>query len=183
MTEDERLLKNLRRGDASAIEEIIDIYSPYVVKVIMNQLGSSASMEDAEELASNVFYSLWQNRAKLRTDNLRGWLAACARNAAVSHVRKNRAEMVDIEDYIAVSGENVEKLCEQQERSRYLTSTLDKLDRVTRQVFVRHFYYGETLSDISQALSLNNSTVKSRLRRGKEKLKEELIKGGYSCED
>ena len=183
MTEDEHLLQKLRSSDTSAVEEIIDKYSHYVVSVIMNRLGSSASIEDAEEQASDVFFSLWQHRHRLRTDNLRGWLAAAARNSACSSLRKKHFETSDIDDCLTVADVDMEKLAEENERSEYLKRTLDVLDKQSREIFVRYFYLSQTAADISKALSLNLSTVKSRLRRGRAKLREELIKGGYSCED
>ena len=183
MTEDERLLGMLHCGDTSAMEEIIGKYSNYVAAVIINRLGSCASAEDVEEQASDVFYSLWRSRNRLRTDNLRGWLAAAARNKASGFLRKHRIETVDVDDCITVAGDDIEALAEESERAAYLKRSLTRLEPGAREVFIRRYYYGQTLADISNALSLNLSTVKSRLRRGREKLREELIKGGYSCED
>lgn len=182
MSEEIRLLRQLRNSDTGAIEKIIDKYSPYVVTVIMNRLGAFSSMEDAEELASNVFYSLWEHRQRLSTDNLRGWLAAAARNEACSFLRKKRFETVDIDDCITIAANDTQKLCEEKERNEYLRRTLAELDDQSHEVFVRYFFYGQSIAAISDIMSLNQSTVKSRLHRGKAKLREKLILGGYCCE-
>ncbi|MEF9971380.1 MAG: sigma factor-like helix-turn-helix DNA-binding protein, partial [Oscillospiraceae bacterium] len=49
-----------------------------------------------------------------------------------------------------------------------------------REIFLRHYYYYQALAQISVEMEINVSTVKTRLRRGREKLKEILHEGGYS---
>ena len=46
-----------------------------------------------------------------------------------------------------------------------------------REVFLRHYYYAQTVREIAAAMDLKESTVKTRLRRGREKLKAMLTKG------
>ena len=183
MSDEIRLLRQLRIGDTSAVEKIMDKYTPYVITVIVNRLGENASAQDAEELASNVFYSMWTHRKELRTDNLRGWLAASARNEACSFLRRNRPEIIDTDDCIIIADDDTQKLCEEKERSELLSRTLGELDAQSRETLVRFYYFGQSLSDISEAMSLNLSTVKSKLHRGKAKLKNKLISGGYNYVD
>ena len=52
---------------------------------------------------------------------------------------------------------------------------MDSLPEKDRQIFLRHYYYGQTVADISREMKMPESTVKSRLRRGREKMKEYLI--------
>ena len=183
MNEETRLLYRLRLGDTTAVEKIMDKYSPYVVTVIMNRLGAYADMSDAEELASNVFFSLWVNRRSIRTENLRGWLAAAARNEACSFLRKKRVETVDIDDCILIAADDTQKRCEDIERSELLTRTLGELDEQSREAMVRFYFFGQSLNAISEEMALNLSTVKSKLHRGKAKLKDKLISGGYGYVD
>ena len=51
-----------------------------------------------------------------------------------------------------------------------------------REIFLRHYYYFQPLARIAEELSMNLSTVKTRLRRGREKLKDELKRRGYDVE-
>ena len=64
-----------------------------------------------------------------------------------------------------------------------LSRALNSLDRADRELFVRHYYYGQTVAEIGAALAVNPSTVKVRLHRGRKKLKELLLKRGYLCEN
>ena len=176
-----QLLRKLKKGSTAALDEIMIRYEKYVAAVIINQLGAYANKEDTEELMSNVFYSLWTHRSELRTDNLRGWLAASARNEARALLRRYRPETVDIEDCVFI--DDSENPVSQKEMVSVLRNTLDVLDRKSREIFVRHFYYGQTVAAISEDMALNPSNIKSSLQRGKEKLRRELQKGGYEYEN
>ena len=60
------LLLLRQEDDPAALEFLIKIYTPYVFSVLRRKLGSFAQSEDIEELASNVFFSLWQHRKRLK---------------------------------------------------------------------------------------------------------------------
>lgn len=49
-------------------------------------------------------------------------------------------------------------------------------------MFLRHYYYGQSVSEIGAAMGRNPATIKTRLHRGRKKLKELLLERGYSCE-
>ena len=68
---------------------------------------------------------------------------------------------------------------EERERVRRAVEALPDGDR---EVFLRHYYYFQPLAQIGSELDMNLSTVKTRLRRGREKLKEELRRRGYDVE-
>lgn len=176
---DRQLIAALGKDNTDVLARIMDTYSHYVATVIHNQLGAFACPEDTEELTANVFVSLWQNRKKLRTPHLRGWLAAAARNEARSLLRKRRLLTVSQEDILLVSGDTAQKLTERQERSRFIRGAIEALGRPDREIFLRYYYYDQTLSEIAEEMGLNPNTVKSRLRRGRDKLKETIEKGDF----
>ena len=82
-----QLIRRLRRGELSALEAVIERYTPYVSAVIRNQLCSFSRDEDVEELAADVFLALWNHRNRLTTEHLRGFLGTVARNRARSFLR------------------------------------------------------------------------------------------------
>lgn len=69
--DDQRLVKRLRSGDESVLSEIIFKYNRYVSTVIANQLRDFKNTLVIEELASDVFFELWQNRDRLTTSHLK----------------------------------------------------------------------------------------------------------------
>lgn len=73
---DKKQIKLMQRGDEKALESIILTYTNYVGTIIANQLGSFCDCQTVEELASDVFFSLWQNRNTLTKNNIKSWLVA-----------------------------------------------------------------------------------------------------------
>lgn len=179
--EEKTLLKGLKEGKEDVLAAIIDQYTAYVATVIRNQLGAEAQVTEIEELASTVFFTLWQKRHTILTTHLRGWLGVVARNCARSYLRKQKREgnMVSLEELIVVSGDRAEELLEAKERSRILNLALLELGEPDSEILKRYYYKEEKISSIAQHLEMNPEAVKSRLRRGRAKLKEILQREGY----
>lgn len=59
---------------------------------------------------------------------------------------------------------------------------VDSLPVPDREVFLRHYYYAQTVAEIADRMDLNESTIKTKLRRGRMKLKETLNKEGVFSE-
>lgn len=178
MTERE-LLRALRRGDTRAVEAAIDLCGAYVAAVIHNQLGRLSSPEDVEELSSDVFLALWQNREKLRGDSLRPWLGTVARNRARSHLRKLGELTVPEDELLTVATDCTETLASERERRRTLARAVSELGEPDGEIFVRRYYYNQSIPNIAAETGLHPENIKTRLRRGREKLKAILEKGGF----
>ncbi|MCD7823419.1 MAG: sigma-70 family RNA polymerase sigma factor [Oscillospiraceae bacterium] len=184
--DDQRLVKRLRSGDEDVLGEIIFKYNRYVSAVIANQLRDFNSTAVIEELASDVFFELWQNRNRLTSSHLKGWLGTVSRNKAKNYIRAQRLQTEsldekieeDLGDFIAVPEEflNLEK----EEQARELRLALKKLKRHERETVIRYYYYNQTVAKISEETGTKIETVKSRLRRGRNSLKEILENGGLT---
>lgn len=183
MKQTDDLLKRLRAGEVDALEQIIRSNSPYVAAVITYQLGTFGSRADVEELTSDVFLALWQWRGRLETNHLRGWLSVTARNKARDHLRKCKIQTTELEDWLTVTSDGADRLLEAKERNMLLKQALDRLDAETKELFLRHYFYGQSTADMAEELKMNRSTIKNRLARGRKKLKSVLEEGGYDLED
>ena len=179
-TADQKLMTALAEDDGTALARIIDRYANYVATVIANQLGAFAAREDTEELTANVFVALWQHRRGLKTPHLLGWLAATARNEARRHLREKRLLTVPEEDIVLVSDDMAQRLAEDHERTALVREAVLALDWPDREIILRYYYYGQKAAEIADEMDMNVETVKSRLRRGREKLKKRLGEGGLS---
>ena len=183
MTDEKVLLSRLCQEDVSALEAIMDAYTPYVLAVLSRSLGRFQTPEDLEELASNVFYALWRHRRRMKTDHLRGWLSKVAANEAKSFLRQRRLDTVPMEDYLNLPQEDVERLAEAGERARIIRQALGSLEPSDQEIFFRYYAREETVAEIAAQMGWKLPTVKSRLQRGREKLKQILTEGGYHLED
>lgn len=175
---DTELLRRLRRGDETAVEEAVDRYGAYVAAIVHRSLGRLSRPEDVEELSSDVFFALWQKRGSLRGDSLRPWLAAVARNRARSHLRSLGPMPDESWSEPETVSASAELLAEERENRAELAAAMAVLGAEDREMLLRHYCGGESVPEIATERGLHPENVKSRLRRGREKLKKLLEKGG-----
>jgi RNA polymerase sigma-70 factor (ECF subfamily) len=174
-------LRAMRRGDQNALGWLIERYTPYVSAIIGSILSASPTA-DIEELASDVFVSLWTHADEVRPDALRAWLGAVARNKARNRLRTVRPESPLEDDVLTLSDDSLQQEAEQRELYRAVQTAVLQLQQPDREIFLRHYYYYQPVAEIGAQMNMNESTVKSRLRRGREKLKTMLIQGGFADE-
>jgi len=86
------------------------------------------------------------------------------------------------DDIIIISDSDPVFEMEQQEQAKRVKQAILMLQHPDREIFLRHYYYYQSVAEISEEMDINISTVKTRLRRGRNKLKELLCQGGYSDE-
>ena len=177
--EDEALLTELKKGNIEILETVISHYCAYVSTIIRNQLGEGCAEADVEELASEVFFILWQKRSSIRTTHLRGWLGVVARNQARSFQRKHKIQTVCIDDVIIVDDDRFDKLLEKKERARLLNLALQEIGEPDGQVLKMYYYNEMSISSIAAYLQLHPEAVKSKIRRGRNKMKNILRREGY----
>ena len=168
MTE-EQLVKSLGRGELSALEALMDRYTPYVSSVASRILRGRGA--DVEELTADVFLAAWDNRDKLRPGKVKGWLGAVARNRAFNLLRADRDSLPLEEDILLLETEGPDRELDKKETARVVNGALSRLDKPQRELFVRHYYYGQTVQEAALVM-----------RRGRETLKAILEQEGYGHE-
>lgn len=178
--DEEKLVQALRKGEIAALEELIVSHNPFVYSIIAEILKGRS--QECEELTQDVFLAVWDNRKKLEAGKLKSYLSVIARNRAFSLLRKYREELPLEEDILIYDNEDIQLKIEQKELSRLLNEALEQLPEEQRDLFVRHYYYGQTVSEASEIMGVNESTAKSWLKRGREKLKAILIDKGIEYE-
>lgn len=181
--EEREALKRLRHGEEQALVWLIERYGPYVNTIVFQILGSFATVSDMEEVSSDVFFTLWNNAGRIADGKTKAYLGGIARNKAKEWVRKAGRELPLEGDVLLISGEDPEHTLTKREQARFLKNAILSMDSPQREIFLRYYYYCQPVAAIAEALSLNPATVKTKLHRGRKKLREQLIKGGYFVEN
>lgn len=172
MTEDEKLIHNIRRKRRGALDKVIDLYTPYVGTVIYNVIGSAMTKEDMEEVILDTFVSLWRNADKFDSQKgcLRTYLGTMARNLAKNKLASQNINAELTENIIAVHSEPYNKI-EQDEEREVMIQAINELGEPDSEIFMRYYYYDEKISHIAKMMSIPDNTVKTKLARGRRKLK------------
>ncbi len=178
------IIELIKNKDTKGLDMLICRYKKYVWSVLCGIGQYRLSQEDLEELCADVFFSVWKNGSGIKPcASLKPYLAKAARNAVWGRLRKKGFEPVQYDDGIlTVSGGPCEE-AEKNEMEQALNSAVGALEEPGREIFVRHYFYGEAVKAISQELSMNESTVKTKLFRIRKSLKAALEGRGFtSCE-
>ena len=174
---DEMILRKIRRGDPSGLEELMDRYMNYISVIVWNILRNACPAEDAEEVVSDVFVTAWQKAGDVLPGALKAWLGAVARNKAKTRLRSVGSDLPLEEDVLEIPSEDTpEGTLERSEEQRLVRRAVDSLPPEDREIFLRHYYYAQTVAEISREMNLNESTIKTKLRRGRLRLKTMLVR-------
>ena len=175
MRGDYEILTRLRDRDQAALETAIRRYSGYVAAVVKKTLGDDCARQDIEELTAGAFVALWANAGKLRDDSdLKYWLAIVVRNASLRR-RQKSVSTVPLEENL-VFDRTPATQAEKRERIRQVREAVDGLEPVDREIFLRHYFWHQPVQQIAREMDKNSSAIKSRLARGREKLRKILLK-------
>ena len=178
MTE-KKAVSLLQRGKSEGLSWLMEHYARYVAAVVWGILRERMSMRDAEEVTSDVFLALWQARERVRQETIKSYLAAIARAKAINKLRERGFELALEEDILELPTDDPEQILEASERAQAVREAVASMEPPDREIFVRYYYYCQTATEIADALGMNPATVRQRLKRGRERLKDTLTKGDF----
>ena len=173
---EEQALRQMKQGSQDALAWFIQRYGAYVSTIIHNIIGQRMSNADVEEVASDVFLALWNNAGKILPNAARSWLATVARNTARSRLRRASDTLPLDEEAVIVDDRTPEAALERREQAVRVRMALLSLNPVDREVFLRFYYYYQKTAGIAADMGLNESTVRTKLNRGRAKLRDFLLR-------
>ena len=173
---EEQALRQMKQGSQDALAWFIQRYGAYVSTIIHNIIGQRMSNADVEEVASDVFLALWNNAGKILPNAARSWLATVARNTARSRLRRASDTLPLDEEAVIVDDRTPEATLERREQAVRVRMALLSLNPVDREVFLRFYYYYQKTADIAADMGLNESPVRTKLNRGRAKLRDFLLR-------
>ena len=182
--EDFKIIELYFERNESAIFETSEKYSPYCSVIAKNILHNEL---DEEECLSDTWLCAWNNIPPTVPNCLRVFLGKITRNISLNVFRrKNTAKrsavfepIEELEECVA-GRENVEAEVDAKALSEYLDGFIRNLPEEKRYVFLRRYWYGESLSDIAENAKISETRVKNILAKLRKNLREELKKEGFS---
>lgn len=166
-----KALALMKSGDANALEWFIDKYSAYVGTIVNNILKGSMSHEDVEEVTADVFVTLWRSAGNLYPLNLKGYLGRVARSLSMQKLREQGDALPLDEDILILEDDTVLDRIEQEEQDEMIKKLVYSMPQPDKEIFLRFYYYCQSVSVIADQMKMNQSTVKTKLKRGRERLR------------
>lgn len=173
--EQEQLVRQLRRGDSKALQELMALYTPYLCTVAANLAVPPLTAQDVEEIVSDAFVRLWHHRQDLDPDRSpKGYLVRITRNLVVDTLRSRKADCLPLVEEILEQEAPLETRLEQREAVCRLKSHLAALAPADRELLLRFYYYNQRTAAIARELELSPGAVRVRLFRLRAQLKKTL---------
>jgi len=181
--EDTQIIDLFFERSEQAIRELDKKYGAAVTKTAANILHSR---RDAEECVNDTWLAVWDSIPPHRPEPLAGFVCRIARNLAVSKLRSETAQkrngsldlvLDELEDFLP-SGADVESDYDYKETVDGINRFLSTLDYDDRFLFVRRYWYADSVKEIAAAMHERENRVSVRLFRLREKLRKTLQKEG-----
>ena len=175
-SDDGRCIARIAAGDAGALGELYDRYARVGFGVVRRIVRSP---EAAEEVAQDVFHTVWRRAATYRRDrgSVKGWLFQIARNAAIDRLRTTDRHARDeetTEGADLVADMNVEDRVLVNARAEDVRLAVAALPVETREALALAYWMGLSQTEIAARTGVPLGTVKSRVRSGLQKLRASL---------
>lgn len=153
-------MKNSDIAKEMQYRRLVDEFSDTVTRLCIVHTGNYA---DAEDCYQNVFFKLFKALDKGEIPNPKAWIIKVTLNECRSVLRyRLRKNTVDLNEVTASAEDS---------REHEMLDLVFRLPPKYRDVIYLHYYEELSVEEISEATKTNVNTVKSQLKRGREKLR------------
>jgi len=179
--EEQELISSSRAGDIEAFNLLVEQYQRLVYNLALRMLGNSETAEDATQ---DAFLSAYRAIGKFRGGSFKSWILRIAANSCHDKMRvARRARVTSLDTLLEKSGdlllennaESPEDYVLRRELGQFLDEGLTHLPEDQRLAVVLCDIQGLSYEEVSQATGSSLGTVKSRLNRGRARLRDFLL--------
>ena len=184
--EDKRIIQLLFERAESAIAELRARFGKQLYRIAHNILENHS---DAEESTNDTYLALWNAIPPASPDPLAPYVYRTGRNTALKRLHKETAQKRDRRYDVSLEelndclpGGDVEQMIDARELGRTMDRFLSTITKENRYIFVRRYWYGDSVGDIAKDMKMQENAVYVRLNRIRNGLKAYLVKEGYCYE-
>lgn len=181
--DDSRIIRMFFDRAEGAIHALDRKLGKLLYRIALNILEDPA---EAEECVSDTYLVLWNTIPPQKPDLLTPYVCRIVRNTALKRLRENTAirrnsrfdlSLEELAD--CIPDRTAEDVIQSRELGRCLNRFLSTLSEENRLLFLRRYWFGDSLQDISGLTGLRENTIAVRLSRIRTALKNYLIQEGF----
>lgn len=168
--------------DEKAIKETDKKYGRLCFTVAINILGND---EDSEECVNDTYLSVWNKVPPTRPNNFMAFICKITRNLSIKRLDYNKARRRTPESLVSFNeledilpDNRIAPGVENTEIGKLISEFLKHEKPDSRAVFIRKYWFFDSISDIAARYSFSESKVKNMLYRSRNKLRDYLKKEG-----
>jgi RNA polymerase sigma factor (sigma-70 family) len=177
---DTEIIKKVLAGEQALFAQLVQRYQSYVFTLV---LRFTDNREDAEEISQDVFVKAYRSLADFRGEaKFSTWLYTIVRTSCITFIRKKRLQITSLDnERTSLQVESRESgftanLIEQKSKHAMVNAAIRMLSPDDTQILTL-FYKGEqSLEEIGRVMRLDPNTIKVKLHRARNRLKEKMEK-------
>ena len=182
--EDSKIIELYYVRDEFAITETERKFGKMLFKIALNILSSK---EDSEESVNDTYEKAWNSIPPQKPNYFGAWLGKITRNISLNRWRRNRAQkrsgieimLSELEECIP-SFSDTETEFENTEITAAINRWLEEQKTEDRVLFVRRYWYGDAVKDLSDKTGIGEKKLASKMFRLRKDLKDFLEKEGIN---
>ena len=171
---DSQIIALFWERNEDAIQETDAVYGRKLYAISDKILHSN---QDAEESVSDTYMRAWETIPPQRPNYFFAYLAKICRNCSLSRLQwnsaaKRNAEVVSLTQEMenCIPDRSYERKLEGEEIGRVLNAFLDSISLESRLIFMRRYWYTDSIAEIAARYSISEGKVKTQLHRTRNKL-------------
>ena len=176
--EDRQIIRLLFQRAETALEALAQTFGSRLLSLSKNIL---ADERDAQECVNDTYLAVWNTIPPQKPDPLWAYVCRIGKNICYNRLRSNRAQKrggeydLSLEELAeALSLEDPESKVEAKALGKAINLFLWSQSKENRVIFLRRYWFGDSVSDIADALGIRPGTVSTRLSRTRTALKKYL---------
>ncbi len=183
--DDKKIIELFYERSEQAITELSKKYGLLCEKIADNILNNHL---DAEECVNDAYLAVWNTIPPQNPDSLVSYVCRIVRNQAIKKYHENTAlkrnsiydTSLDELEEVLPSSASVEGELEAKEVSAMIDRFLETLDKQSRTMFIRRYWYSDSIEEIALSFKTSKHYISVRLSRIRKALKKHLVKEGVS---
>ena len=176
----ELLVKRAQKGDDTALEELLFAYEKRVYNIALRYMGSEA---DAYDMAQEALIKIYKRIKAFKGDSsFSSWVYRITVNTCLDGLRRRKKNVVSLESTIEAGvsysdekNDTPEESAVRKELQGKIQQAINTLSADHKSVIILRDINGLSYEEVAVMLSVSVGTVKSRISRARQKLKEILI--------
>lgn len=184
--EDNKIIDLFLARDEEAIKQTSIKYDKSLRKIAYNICGNKL---DSEECVNDTYLSAWNSIPPNEPrEYFFAYLAKITRDRAINIVKnlsrqKRKAEFIELSQELEnclSSGNNAEEIINAKELSKTVSDFLRTVKEDKRNIFIRRYFFMDSVSEIAERFNISESKVKTTLSRLRKELKSYLSEKGWN---
>lgn len=173
------MIQQVLRGNQQAFAVLVSRYQQFVFTIVLRYINNR---EEAEELAQDVFVKAYRYLADFKGQSkFSTWLYTIAQTTCLSFLRKkpDRSTLLEEELLVSVTDQHMHTIQDSTDKKAQavmIDSAINKLAPTDAHIIMLFYKAEQSLEEIAQILGMPANTVKVKLHRARQRLKEVMEK-------